>query len=79
MDINEYQACLGTKHLEGVSCQTDHQTGTSAPAPKHPRSRKLSRLLTVALQYRNPIESSKLEATADGSIAFIVANLQRST
>ncbi|GFV67464.1 hypothetical protein TNCV_4621451 [Trichonephila clavipes] len=36
-------------------------------------------LLTVTLQYRNPIESSKLEATAAGSIAFIFASLQRST
>ncbi|GFV33919.1 hypothetical protein TNCV_1082151 [Trichonephila clavipes] len=27
--INEYQACLGTKH-RGDSCQSDHLTGTSA-------------------------------------------------
>ncbi|GFW55835.1 hypothetical protein TNCV_122191 [Trichonephila clavipes] len=30
-------------------------------------------------EYRNPIESSKLEATAAGSIGFILASLQRST
>ncbi|GFY30642.1 hypothetical protein TNCV_3118041 [Trichonephila clavipes] len=42
-------------------------------------SRCLRRLLTITLQYRNPIESSKLEATAAGSVAFILASLQRST
>ncbi|GFV80168.1 transposable element Tc3 transposase [Trichonephila clavipes] len=41
--------------------------------------RFLRRLLAVTLQYRNPIESSKVEATAAGSIAFILARLQRST
>ncbi|GFV94689.1 hypothetical protein TNCV_3864121 [Trichonephila clavipes] len=38
-------------------------------------SSKIIRLLTVTLQYRNPVESSKLEATAAGSIAFIFASL----
>ncbi|GFX03526.1 hypothetical protein TNCV_4751111 [Trichonephila clavipes] len=37
------------------------------------------RLVTVTLQYPNPIESSKLKATAAGSIAFIFASLQHST
>ncbi|GFU82601.1 hypothetical protein TNCV_2306451 [Trichonephila clavipes] len=32
------------------------------------------KLLTLTLQYRNPIESSKVEATAAGSIAFIFAS-----
>ncbi|GFV48515.1 hypothetical protein TNCV_4869161 [Trichonephila clavipes] len=43
-------------------------------------TRCLRRLLTVNLQDRNPIESSKLEATAADSIAaFILTSLQRST
>ncbi|GFU32082.1 hypothetical protein TNCV_3833331 [Trichonephila clavipes] len=39
----------------------------------------MPKFLTVTLQYRNPIKSSKLEATAAGSIAFVFASLQRST
>ncbi|GFW52517.1 hypothetical protein TNCV_404451 [Trichonephila clavipes] len=42
-------------------------------------TRCLRRLLTVTLQYCNPIESSKLEATAAGSIALIPTSLQCST
>ncbi|GFY19410.1 RNA-directed DNA polymerase from mobile element jockey [Trichonephila clavipes] len=33
--INEYQACLGSYTLK-VSLQTDHQIGTSVPAPQRP-------------------------------------------
>ncbi|GFY22618.1 hypothetical protein TNCV_2178791 [Trichonephila clavipes] len=36
-------------------------------------------VLAVTLHYRNPIESSKRDSTAAGSIAFIFASLQRST
>ncbi|GFX91729.1 hypothetical protein TNCV_3529281 [Trichonephila clavipes] len=39
----------------------------------------IRRLLTETLQSLNPIESSKLEATAAGSTSFILASLQRST
>ncbi|GFW97064.1 hypothetical protein TNCV_2696861 [Trichonephila clavipes] len=41
--------------------------------------RFLRRVLAVMLHYRNPIESSKLDSTASGSMAFIFASLQRST
>ncbi|GFT46916.1 hypothetical protein TNCV_1720351 [Trichonephila clavipes] len=33
--INEYQACFGSQTLK-VSLQTDHQIGTSVPAPQRP-------------------------------------------